>query len=83
MRALDLSYDSSNTILLFNARSCKYLLSFTLLPPCGRRVLAVLCAVRANSAAFGFATGSWVPELDWVQREFVTYDPRPADTLPV
>jgi hypothetical protein len=21
-------------------------------------------------------------DLDWVQREFVTYDPRPADTLP-
>jgi hypothetical protein len=39
-------------------------------------------AVRATSTAFGFATGSWVPELDWVQREFVTYEPRPADTLP-
>jgi hypothetical protein len=39
-------------------------------------------SVRCESAAFGFATGTWVSELDWVQREFVTYDPRPADTLP-
>jgi hypothetical protein len=75
-RAHALSYDSSNTILSSNARSCKCAVSFTsslrVDGECSR-----FCAVRATSCLLG-----WVPGLDWVQREFVTYDPRPADTLP-
>jgi hypothetical protein len=36
----------------------------------------------ARSSWPAFARGLLVAGLDWVQREFVTDDPRPADTLP-